>query len=113
MQIQVSTDHNVEGREAFIEHVKSVVEDRVGRFHDRVTRVEVHATDENGAKTSADDKRCVMEARPQGHQAVAVTHHAGTVHDAVAGAAHKLERLLETTFGKVDGARHNPARGAI
>jgi len=101
MQIQINTDHNIEGREALAAHVSSVVEGALDRFSDQVTRVEVHLTDEVGHKSGKDDKRCVMEARIQGRQPIAVTHHAGSVHQAVDGAAVKLTRLLESTIGRL------------
>lgn len=101
MQIQINTDHNIEGHEALAAHVSSVVEGALGRFSDQVTRVEVHLTDEVGHKSGQDDKRCVMEARLRGRQPIAVTHHAGSVHQAVDGAAVKLTRLLESEIGRL------------
>ena len=101
MQVQINTDHNIEGREALAAHVSGVVESAVGRFSDYVTRVEVHLTDEVGHKSGQNDKRCVMEARLQGRQPIAVTHHAGSVHQAVDGAADKLTRLVESTIERL------------
>jgi ribosome-associated translation inhibitor RaiA len=94
MQIQVNTDHNIEGREGLAEHVRTVVEKSLKKVGDRVTRVEVHLTDENSGKGGAADKRCVMEARVERHQPTAVTHHAPTINLAIDGAADKLERAL-------------------
>ncbi len=101
MQIQINTDHNIEGREALASHVSGVVESAVGRFSDHVTRVEVHLTDEAGHKSGQNDKRCVMEARLQSRQPIAVTHYAASVHQAVDGAADKLTRLVESTVGRL------------
>lgn len=101
MQIQINTDHNIEGREALAAHVSGVVESAVGRFSDQVTRVEVHLTDEAGQKNGRNDKRCVMEARLQGRQPIAVTYHAESVHQAVDGAADKLTRLVESTIERL------------
>ncbi|MBE0621449.1 MAG: HPF/RaiA family ribosome-associated protein [Burkholderiales bacterium] len=101
MQIQINTDHNIEGREALAAHVSGVVQSAVGRFSDHVTRVEVHLTDEVGHKSGQNDKRCVMEARLQGRQPIAVTHHAASLHQAVDGAADKLTRLVEGTVGRL------------
>lgn len=64
MQIQVNTGHHVEGGEELTRQIEGVVEGALGRFSDRITRVEVHLTDENGSQKSGDsDKQCVMEAR--------------------------------------------------
>ena len=106
MQVQVHTDANIEGREGLIKHVRSVVEDTLSRFRGRVTRVEVHLNDEHSAqKSGRDDKRCVMEARLDGHQPVAVTAHAPSVHQAINAAADKLLRHVESTLGRLDDRR--------
>lgn len=100
MQIQINTDHNIEGREALADHVSAVVETALNRVSDHITRVEVHLSDENGDKGGANDKRCMLEARLGGRQPIAVTHQAATLEQAVDGAAVKLVRLIESTLGR-------------
>ena len=88
MQIQVNTDHNIHGHEALAADVTSIVTSALGRLSDHITRVEVHLSDENSNKKHGKDEiRCVMEARLESHQPIAVTQHAATVHQAVDGAA--------------------------
>lgn len=101
MTIQINTDHNIHGREALVVHIKGVVEDSLSRFNRQITRVEVHLSDENGESNGKADKRCVMEVRLEGRQPVAVTHHASNVDQAIEGAVHKLERMLEHTLGRL------------
>ncbi len=102
MQIQMNTDGNIEGREGLATHINSVVESALSRFSDQITRVEVHLSDENSDKKSGpNDMRCVMEARLEGRQPIAVTHHAATVDQVVDGAAGKLTRLIESTIGRL------------
>ena len=101
MQIQVNTDSNIEGREKLTAHVRSVVESVLNRFNDRITRVEVHLSDQNGGKSGQDDKRCMMEARLKGRKPTAVTHDAATLDQAVAGAADRLQRSIESTLGRL------------
>ncbi len=60
MQIQINTDKNVAGREAFSDQVKDVHEHVLKRFSEHVTRVEVHISDENSDKSGISDKRCLM-----------------------------------------------------
>ena len=102
MQIQVHTDNNIEGSEKLTLHVESSVEASLSRFATQLTRVDVHLHDENSHKGGADDKKCVIEARPAGMKPVAVTHHAGEVEESIDGALEKLEHLLDHTFGKLD-----------
>lgn len=101
MQIQVNTDNHIHGREEIVALVESSVEGAVGRFRDRITRVEAHLSDTNSHKTKGDDIRCVLEARLAGHQPIAVTHQAATVELALSGAADKLERSVESTVGRL------------
>ena len=101
MKIQVNTDHNVHSRDAMIVHTEAVVESTLGHLADHITRVEVHLSDENAKKGGSTDKRCMMEARLEKHQPIAVTEEAATLDEAIDGAAHKLKRLLEHTLGRL------------
>jgi ribosome-associated translation inhibitor RaiA len=102
MQIQTNTDSNIDGHEALATQVNSTVESALSRFSDHITRVEVQLSDENsGKKGGNDDMRCVIEARLEGRQPVAVTHEAATVDQAVDGAADKLHRMIESTLGRL------------
>ena len=76
MQIQINTDHNVQGYESAAATVRETVENALARFRTHITRVEVHLGHENANKRGSDDKRCMMEARLEGHQPIAVTHYA-------------------------------------
>jgi ribosomal subunit interface protein len=104
MQVQVHTDNHITGSEKLTSHVESVVQATLGRFATRITRVEVHLTEESSGPNKAhdNDKRCVMEARLGGLQPVAVTHHASNLDQAIDGAAEKLEHLLERTLGRLE-----------
>lgn len=101
MQIQVNTGHNIEGHKAQAAQVSGLVESAWSRFSDHITRVEVHLSDENSdKKVGHDAMRCMMEARLEGRRPTAVTHHAATLDEAVAGAAEKLTGMIESTLGR-------------
>ena len=110
MEIQVNTGSNIRGRESLSAHIADKVWHALGRFSAHLTRVEVHLTDEAGKKSSKSDKRCVMEARPSGHQPVAVTHEAATLEEAYWGAAIKLQNLLGSTFGRIEGRTRSDSK---
>ena len=102
MQIQINIDHNIEGHEALAAQVRGVVESALSRFSDHITRVEVHLSGENSDKKGGNDEmRCMMEARIEGRQPIAVTHQAASLDQAVDGAADKLTRLIESTLGRL------------
>jgi len=107
MQVQVNINKSVEHGIGLEEHVQEVVASAVGRFGEQITRVEVHIGDTNGAKGGADDKRCMMEARVNGLQPVAVTDHGPTLHQAIDGAAGKLKRAIDTALAKRSDVKHN------
>ena len=101
MQIQVNTTSTVEGSEKFSAYVSSVVESSLERFSDRISRVEVHLSDQNAGKSGPDDKRCKMEARLKGRQPTAVTHDAESFNQAIDGAVEKILRSIESTLGRL------------
>ena len=101
MKIQVNTDHNIHAHEATIEQIEATVEATLGHLSGHITRVEVHVSDENAKKGGDTDKRCMMEARLEKHQPIAVTEEAPSLDEAVDGAAHKLKRLLDHTLGRL------------
>ena len=110
MQVQINTDKNIKGGVPLSNHVQALLETRLHRFRDRLTRIEAHLSDDNGHKSGSggDDKRCVMEARPRGLQPLAVTHVASNLDQALTGACEKLERLLENTLSQLDDPRGKP-----
>lgn len=102
MQIQVHTDHNIDGHEKLAAWVTGVFEQSLGAAQDRISRVEVHLTDANGAKNNGtDDMRCAVEARIEGRGPVVVTGEAGTIHDAVLAASNKLARAIDHTLERI------------
>jgi ribosome-associated translation inhibitor RaiA len=101
MQVQVHADSSVQSNAILAQAVEEVVENAVRRWTPRITRVEVHLSDINGQKGGADDKRCLLEARLGGLPPIAVTHLAGTLHDAVEGAAEKLKKVLQNTMERL------------
>ncbi|MES2878514.1 MAG: HPF/RaiA family ribosome-associated protein [Pseudomonadota bacterium] len=107
MQIQINTDHHIEGHEALSAWATGEVQSTLGRHSGHITRVEIHLAEDSAHKGRPNDKRCVLEARVEGHQPQVVTEHAENFHQAVTGACGKLNRLIESTLGRA--ARSAPA----
>jgi ribosome-associated translation inhibitor RaiA len=101
MKVLINTDHNIGGHEVLAAQVSGVVKNALSRLSDHITRVEVHLSDDNGDKSGNNNKRCVMEARLEARQPIAVTDQAATLDQAVDGAANKLTRLIEHTLGRL------------
>jgi hypothetical protein len=102
MQVQVNTDRNTTAQDVPPSEVEAAVEAALARFSHRVTRVEVHLSDQNSHKAGRNDKRCMMEARLAGLDPIAVTHQADTWSLAIAGATEKFERAIEKKLGRLD-----------
>lgn len=103
MQVQVNTDNHIDASANFNEDVQVFLEDKLRRFGSRITRLEVSFTDQNSsAKGGGDDKRCVLEARLNGMQPLAVQASAPEVMVSLRGAVNKLQSLLDSTLGKQD-----------
>jgi hypothetical protein len=101
MRVHTNTDRHIKGSDRLSAHVEALVTDALERFSEQITRVEVHLSDENGAKGGANDIRCMMEARLEGRPPTAVTHQAATVNEATEGAAAKLARAIASTLGRL------------
>ena len=103
MQVELRTDHTIEGSAALIDQVRGVVEDALSEFSDRITSVDVHLSNQNSTLEAGNDSlRCLIEARLEGHQPIAVTDQATTLDQAIDGAADKLTRRLDHTLGRLE-----------
>jgi hypothetical protein len=101
MQIQVRTDNHVEGNAQLTQEAETIVQQALGRFGDRITRVEVFFSDENSNEKFGDhDKRCVLEARLAGLQPITVSHLGSSLEQALLGAAGRLAKTLKRTLGR-------------
>jgi len=108
MQIQIGSGHNINIHEAQVTEISSVVEAALSRYSDHITRVEVHLSDQNSDKKAGHGTmRCMLEARLEGRQPIAVTHQATTPDQAVDGAADKLTRLIENTLERQQDQRRD------
>lgn len=109
MQFQFNTDSSVMGTADLAARIEAQVCQRLERFTDRLTRLEVHVSDVNGRKAGSDDKHCMIEARPRGDKPIGVTAKAADVDAAARIAANTMAERLERVFGKADRHRHDPS----
>lgn len=105
MKIQVNTDENIEGGEELSARVSAEIHTHLDRFSEHITHVEVHLSDEDGDKSGGSDKRCLMEARIEGCQPEVASERAATLEGAYSGAAKKLQRVLQSTLGRLNHAK--------
>jgi len=104
MQVQLNTDARIQGQDSLAAWVEGELKDKLARFRDQITRIEVHLSDASASRVGEADKRCKLEARLAGREPVTVSHDAGKVADAFHGALDKLARKLDTVLGRVRDA---------
>ncbi|WP_075349188.1 ribosomal subunit interface protein [Algoriphagus marinus] len=96
MIIQLNTDHNLRVDAKAEKHFSAIIHSDLEGFESHITRIEVHLSDENGSKSSLKDKRCLLEARVEGKQPIAVSYQDDTVELALSGALELLRNSLES-----------------
>jgi hypothetical protein len=101
MIIQFNTDNNISGSERLNDYFTNTLTEALSRFGSQITRLEVHLTDENSNKEGQNDKRCMLEARLEGLQPIAVTNNADNIELAVKGATDKLKSALDHAIGRL------------
>ncbi|MGE0180429.1 MAG: HPF/RaiA family ribosome-associated protein [Sphingomonas sp.] len=101
MFIQVNTDNQIVTDAGANARLEERIREKLKRFETRLSRVEVHVTDANGAKGGDGDKKVSLELRPNGHDPVAVHAEAGRIDTAVTAAADKAIRALDHALGKL------------
>jgi ribosome-associated translation inhibitor RaiA len=113
MQVLLHSDPNTDGSHLMAEHLSSTVKEALGRFGERVTRIEAHLSDVNGqAKTGSQAIHCTLEARLIGLDNIVVKDHADSAHQAIDGAVRKLKRALDTGIAKHDDRHPRPRHEA-
>jgi ribosome-associated translation inhibitor RaiA len=100
MNIQINTDHNIQGNEALIGKFSITIKNALSRMSDHITSVQVHLSDENADKKGKNDKRCMLEARLEGRQPIVVTENAETLNQALDGSIDRLKNMIESIAGR-------------
>jgi len=103
MKVQVNTDSHTDGTGGRTAGIEAFIEERLGRYASRLTRVEVHLNDANSlARSGGNDKECRIEVRPNGLQPMTVSDSGSTHDQAMRGAVNKMKNMLDTALGKLD-----------
>ncbi len=100
MDVRVHTDHTIDGQDARAARVAWKVQSVLAPHEGRLSVVDVHLSDQSSGQHSGDDQRCLIEAVLSGQEPAIASHDAGALDEAVSGAAHKLERVLQSRLGR-------------
>jgi len=99
--ILINTDKQIPSDAERDARIEEQVRQRLARFENRITDVEIHVSDVNGPRGGNADLRATLEARVNGVPPVAVTDEGNTVDRAIIGAAKKAVRALDHQLGKL------------
>ena len=100
MTIQINTDNTLSIEKRSSDYFTSQIAEALQRFDSHITRIEVHLKDENGKKDGLNDITCLLEARLEGRQPIAITNQANSIELAVSGATDKIKTTIESILGK-------------
>lgn len=103
MDIRINTDNYVNNTAEFSDELSSSLSQKLEKFKEHITTVEVHLSDENHIKGGADDKRCLIEARLQGMDPIASSAKGETLREAFASATKKIERIVGDAIARRRG----------
>jgi ribosome-associated translation inhibitor RaiA len=107
MKVQVNASNDIQNKESLESWATEYLNERLARFEQDITSIEVQLTDENHAtRGGGADKRCMLEARVAGRAPVAVTAFGNDQNLAFRAAGEKLEHALDHVFGKLDRREH-------
>jgi hypothetical protein len=109
MKITINHDRHIDVHADQAALWQSEIAASLQRFGDRITRLEVHLSDENSqTKGGPDDIRCLIEARPAGQQPVSIEVREATADQAIREAIKTLERRLGNILDKARRERQKP-----
>lgn len=101
MQVHLNTDNHFEGTGRKEGYWSEVAHEKLKRFEERISTLEIHLSDENSsAKQGVADKKCTIEARVSGYSQLSATCKADSVEKAISGALDKLKSVLEHALDK-------------
>jgi hypothetical protein len=99
MIIQINTASSIKGSKDYEAKVSQLLEKEFAKYSTHITRIEVHLSDEDGSdKNGPNSRKCILEARVEGKQPIAVTSYNDTNEKAVHGAIKKLNAALRPTL---------------
>ena len=107
MTIQFNSAHNVKATEKLQAPIIALLSEKLNRFNQHITRLDVHFSDENGNKEGLSDKRCLLEAHMEGASPIVAKNHANTYEQAAEGAVEKLKASLSSTHDKAGSHRQS------
>lgn len=91
--------HNQRRNPNITQFIRDHLDSSLGRFEERISRLEVHLLDENGGK-GGDDKVCTIDIKLGGLGQYHVRAKTGDIRASITRAIHKADGLIAKTIDK-------------
>jgi ribosome-associated translation inhibitor RaiA len=101
MKIQINTDKTIKGNEIHQDLFITQIVKELDNYKSHIAYIEVHLSDQNGHKKGWDNIQCLLEAKLEGRQPIAVSNQANNIRSAMSGAIDKLKASFETILGRM------------
>ncbi|MEI9977427.1 MAG: HPF/RaiA family ribosome-associated protein [Edaphobacter sp.] len=107
MQVQINSDSTISMHNKLSDSIGSYINNVLQHFEPYLMRVDVHLTGENNRHPNRGplETRCLLEVRPRHYRPLVASSEATDIDTAFSGAAGKMHRLLENTFGRLTDKR--------
>ena len=105
MFLDFNRDNQVNEAEAPQEQVEDIVNRRLSRIADRVTRAEIHIGHVKESRTNNPELRCSIEVRPDNLGAVAASAEGVGIEAVVRSACDKVLHAYDKVVGKQAASR--------
>ena len=113
MQVLIKSDNSIQMHSKLSDAIGAYISNVLRRFEPYLVRVDVYLTGESNRKNSTGgpvEKRCLLEARPKHHRSLVASNGSFTIDEAFSGAATKMQRLLESTYGRLSDKRRRSGK---
>jgi hypothetical protein len=101
MIIQINTDNNLSIDERSNDFFSAQISEELQHFSSHITRIELHLKDESAGKDGLNYISCVLEARLENRQPIAVTSQEDSIDLAVSSAIEKAKTAINSIMGKI------------
>ena len=107
MKVQVNTSNDIDNKDSLERWANDYLNERLARFDQDITSIEVQMTDENhAAKGGGADKRCMLEARITGIKPDRRHQLRGQPGPGLPRRRREAGHALDHEFGKLDRREH-------
>ena len=112
MQVLINSDNSIQMHSKLSDAIGSYISNVLRRFEPYLVRVDVYLTGESRKNSTGEpiEKRCLLEARPKHHRSLVASNDSFEIDEAFSGAATKMQRLLENTYGRLSDKRRRSGK---